>query len=61
MKNFDWNLDLIGEVEGLLSTAQRLWDIQVFVKPTQKRREGILKLLNKAAVELETIIAELEE
>ena len=61
MKNFDWNRDLICDVQLLLFSANRLWDKQCFTQPAKKTTEEIIELLSRANLELETMIVELEE
>jgi len=61
VKNFDWNVDKISDVEARLNAAQKLWNMQTFLKPTQKRRIEILSLFNQTVTDLESIITELEE
>ena len=58
---FDWNRDMICDVQLILFTANELWHKQCFTHPTKKTTQNILNFLNKAKQELEEIIDELEE
>jgi hypothetical protein len=60
MTKIDWNQDLIHDLSQILNNANRLWQLQCFVKPTKTRTEAITILLKHAQRQIENILENLE-
>ena len=58
---FNWCRDLVHNVSMILTQTNYLWEAQCFTKPSEARRKEIKQLLYEAIIEIESILAELEE
>ena len=57
----EWSKDYIHDIILPLQNAQRLWDMQLFTRATEERKEAIIQLLEYTKTEIDQLLNELGE